>query len=107
TFIGDSSFYHVGIPALINTVFNQSNPLVIIMNNEITAMTGHQPHPGAENDNPLVKLEDLVKACGVKNLKIIDPIHQKEFIAAVKDFVNKKEVSVIIARRSCKFVKKH
>jgi indolepyruvate ferredoxin oxidoreductase alpha subunit len=107
TFIGDSSFYHVGIPALINTVFNQSNPLVIIMNNDTTAMTGHQPHPGAENDNPLVKIEDLVKACGVKNLKIIDPINQKEFIAAVKDFVNKKEVSVIIARRPCKFVKKH
>jgi indolepyruvate ferredoxin oxidoreductase alpha subunit len=107
TFIGDSSFYHVGIPALINTVFNQSNPLVIIMNNEITAMTGHQPHPGARNDNPLIKIEDLVKACGVKNLKIIDPINQKEFISAVKDFVNKKEVSVIIARRPCKFVKKH
>ena len=107
TFIGDSSFYHVGIPALINTVFNQSNPLVIIMNNEITAMTGHQPHPGAKNDNPLIKIEDLVKACGVKNLKIIDPINQKEFIAAVKDFVKKKEVSVIIARRPCKFVRKH
>jgi indolepyruvate ferredoxin oxidoreductase alpha subunit len=107
TFIGDSSFYHAGIPALINTVFNQSNPLVIIMNNDITAMTGHQPHPGVEDGAPIVKIEDLVKACGVKNLKIIDPINQKEFIKTVKDFVNKKEVSVIIARRPCIFVKKH
>ncbi|MCK4355040.1 indolepyruvate ferredoxin oxidoreductase subunit alpha [Candidatus Parcubacteria bacterium] len=107
TFIGDSSFYHAGIPALINTVFNQSNPLVIIMNNDITAMTGHQPHPGVEDGAPIVKIEDLVKACGVKNLKIIDPVNQKEFIKTVKDFVNKKEVSVIIARRPCVFVKKH
>ena len=107
TFIGDSSFYHVGIPALINTVFNESNPLVIIMNNEITAMTGQQPHPGAENNHPKIKIEDLVRACRVKNLKIIDPINQKEFISAIKSFVNKKEVSVIIARRPCKFVKKH
>ncbi len=107
TFIGDSSFYHAGIPALINTVFNQSNPLVIIMNNGITAMTGHQPHPGVKDGAPIVKLEDLVRACGVKNLKVIDPINQEEFIKTVKDFVNKKDVSVIIARRPCVFVKKH
>ncbi|MDI6602680.1 MAG: thiamine pyrophosphate-dependent enzyme [Patescibacteria group bacterium] len=46
TFIGDSTFFHAGIPALINTVFNKSNPLIIILDNGTTAMTGHQPHPG-------------------------------------------------------------
>jgi len=102
TFIGDGTFFHAGIPALINTIYNRSNPLIIILDNGTTAMTGHQPHPGAppKGSTPL-KIENVVKGCGVKNLKIIDPINQKEFIDAVKEFLNKKEVSVIIARRPC------
>jgi indolepyruvate ferredoxin oxidoreductase alpha subunit len=105
TFIGDATFFHAGIPALINTVFNKSNPLIIILDNQTTAMTGHQPHPGAPEDKNPIKIENIVKACGVKNLKAIDPINQKEFTDTVKKFLNKKEVSVIIARRPCKFVK--
>jgi len=105
TFIGDSTFFHAGIPALINTVFNKSNPLIIVMENRTTAMTGHQPHPGAPAKPDGIKIENIVKSCGVKNLKVIDPIKQKEFINTVKKFLNKKEVSVIIARRPCKFVK--
>jgi indolepyruvate ferredoxin oxidoreductase alpha subunit len=105
--IGDGSFYHAGIPALINAVSNQSNPLIVVMDNSITAMTGHQPNPGVKIESaPIIKIEDIIKACGVKNLKIIDPIKQKEFIDTVKSFLTKKEVSVIIARRPCKFVKK-
>ncbi len=105
TFIGDSTFFHAGIPALINTVFNKSNPLIIILDNQTTAMTGHQPHPGAPKDKNPIKIEDIVKACGVKNLKVIDPINQKEFTNTVKEFLNKNEVSVIVARRPCKFVR--
>lgn len=101
TLIGDSTFFHAGIPPLINTVFNKSNPLVIIMNNETTAMTGHQPFPGSAG----IKIEEIVKACGVKNLKIIDPANQKEFIETIKSFLNKKEVSVIVAKRPCVFIK--
>lgn len=95
-FIGDSTFFHAGIPALINAVANESNPLIIIMDNSITAMTGQQPNPGRK-----VKIEEIIKACGVKHLKIVDPLQQKEFIETVKDFVNKKEVAVIISRRPC------
>jgi len=105
-FIGDSTFFHAGIPALINTVFNKSNPLIIILNNQTTAMTGHQPHPGAPAEPNGVKIEEIVKACGVKNLKIIDPINQEEFINTIKEFLNKEEVSVIIARRPCIWIKK-
>ncbi len=101
-FIGDSTFFHAGIPPLINTVFNKSNPLVIVLDNQTTAMTGHQPHPGIKG----LKIENIVRALGIKNLKIIDPVDQTEFIKTVKEFVNKKEVSVIIARHPCKFVKK-
>jgi len=105
TFIGDSSFFHAGIPALINTVFNKSNPLIIILDNQTTAMTGHQPHPGAPTVPNGIKIENIVSACGVKNLAIIDPIEQEKFIEKIKEFLNKEEVSVIIARRPCIFVK--
>ncbi len=106
TFIGDSTFFHAGIPALINTVFNKSNPLIIILNNQTTAMTGHQPHPGAPFQPNGIKIEEIVKSCGVKNLKIIDPINQEEFIQTIKEFLEKKEVSVIIVRKPCIQIKK-
>jgi len=105
TFIGDSTFFHAGIPALINTVFNKSNPLIIILDNQTTAMTGHQPHPGAPATPNGIKIGDIVLACGVKNLKVIDQENQEEFIKAVKEFLTKDEVSVIIARHPCLFVK--
>jgi len=110
-FIGDSTFFHAGIPALLNTVYNQSDPLIIIMDNRITAMTGHQPNPGMEktgmgDPSPKIKIEDIVKACGVKHVKTIDPVDVKEMEKTVKDFVNKKEVSVIVARRMCALLAK-
>ncbi|MBZ9578453.1 indolepyruvate ferredoxin oxidoreductase subunit alpha [Patescibacteria group bacterium] len=110
TFIGDSSFFHAGIPALINAVVNKSNPLIIILDNRTTAMTGHQPHPGVGKTGMgektrAIKIEDIVQACGVKYFKVIDPINQKEFIKTIKDFLKKKEVSVIVSKRPCLFVK--
>jgi indolepyruvate ferredoxin oxidoreductase alpha subunit len=105
-FVGDSSFFHAGIPALINTVFNQSNPLIIIMDNRTTAMTGHQPHPGV-GDGKAINIEDVVRACGIKNVKVIDQVeNQKEFEEAVKEFLEKDEVSVIIAKHICALLEK-
>jgi indolepyruvate ferredoxin oxidoreductase alpha subunit len=105
-FVGDSSFFHAGIPALINTVFNQSNPLIIIMDNRTTAMTGHQPHPGV-GDGRAINIEDIVKACGIKNVKVVDQVeNQKEFEEALKEFLEKDEVSVIIARHTCALLEK-
>lgn len=110
TFVGDSSFFHASIPALINAVFNKSSPLIIILDNRTTAMTGHQPNPGVGKTGmgdtaPEIKIEDIVRACGVKNLKVVDQQNVKEFEETVKDFLEKEEVSVIIARHPCKFVK--
>jgi len=102
SFVGDSSFFHSGIPALINTVYNKSNPLIIILNNDTTAMTGHQPYPG----DAQISIENIVRACGVKNVKAIDPSNQAEFIQTVKEFAAAPEVSVIIAKHPCIFVKK-
>ncbi len=106
TFVGDSSFFHAGIPALINTVFNKSNPLIIILENQTTAMTGHQPHPGAPATPNGINIENIVRACGVKYVKTVDQINQEEFSQTVKEFLEKDEVSVIIARRPCIFVAK-
>ncbi len=106
-FIGDSTFFHAGIPALINAVHNGSDILTIIMDNRITAMTGHQPYPGIEMTGKKTKgkaidLEKLVKALGAENVSKIDPARDiDKFEAKVKEFINKKGVSVIIARHPC------
>ena len=69
-------------------------------------MTGHQPHPGAPAGNGKIKIEEVVKALGVKNMKVIDPGNQEELVSTIKNFISKDEVSVIISRRPCVFVKK-
>jgi len=104
TFIGDSSFFHSGLPPLINAVFNKSNPLVIILNNETTAMTGHQPHPVSAGIVTDIKIENIVRACGVKYVKTIDQVNQDEFAQTVTEFLEKDEISVIVAAHPCKFV---
>ena len=108
-FIGDSTFFHAGIPGLINMVYNKSNPLVIVLDNRITAMTGHQPHPGTGltgmgETTKAVKIEDVARACGVENVKVIDPFNIKEMSAAIKEFLTKDKVSVIVAKRLCQLL---
>jgi indolepyruvate ferredoxin oxidoreductase alpha subunit len=109
--IGDSTFFHAGIPALINTVFNKSNPLIIILDNGTTAMTGHQPHPGMGKtgmgeETEAIKIENIVQACGVKNWKVIDPQNFQEMVSTIKEFLEKEGVLVIIARRICALLAK-
>jgi len=108
-FIGDSTFFHAGIPALINMVFNKSNTLVIILDNRYTSMTGHQPHPGTGitgfgEETKAIKIEDLVKACGIENVKVIDPFNVNEMVLAIKEFLMKDGVCVIIAKRECQLM---
>ncbi len=106
TLMGDGTFFHAGIPALINTVYNNSNPLILILDNRITAMTGHQTNPGMGKnamgeDAKELKIEDIVRACGVENVKVIDPINTTELEGAIKDFLIKDKVSVIVCKRIC------
>jgi len=105
-YVGDSTFFHAGIPALINMVFNKSNVLVVALDNRITAMTGFQPHPGTGKTGmgepaEQIKIEDIARACGVKNVKVVDPYNIKEMMSTVKEFLEKNEVSVIVAKRQC------
>ncbi len=109
--IGDGTFFHAGIPGLINAVYNKSSPLIIILDNRITAMTGHQQNPGM-GQNAMgelaeeLKIEEIVKSCGVKHIKLFDPINAKELEDTVKEFLAKDEVSVIICKRICALLEK-
>ncbi len=109
--IGDGTFFHAGIPALINAVYNKSNLLVFVLDNRITAMTGLQQNPGMGKNGmgeeaPMLKIEEIAASCGVKNIKVIDPVNFRELSDLIKDFLNKEGVSVIISRRICALLEK-
>jgi indolepyruvate ferredoxin oxidoreductase, alpha subunit len=109
--IGDSTFLHTGVPALISAVYNRANILVIIMDNSSTAMTGHQPTPltgvtaKGESSRTIV-LEDLCRACGATSVEVIDPMHQESTEIILREKLDSDGVNVIIARRPCILTKK-
>ena len=109
--IGDSTFLHSGVTGLINAVYNRSGITLLILDNSTTGMTGHQQHPATGKDlqgnpAPIVLLDELVKACGVNDLQIVDAYDVKGVEAAVKAAIASDEVSVIIAQRPCALLDK-
>jgi indolepyruvate ferredoxin oxidoreductase alpha subunit len=108
-FIGDSTFFHAGIPGLVNAVSNGHSFLLVILENGTTAMTGHQPHPGVEltaqgKIEPKVSLEKLVRGCGVNRVATINPLQIKKSLQVIEDFkskMNETGVSVIISKSPC------
>ena len=108
--IGDSTFIHSGITGLIDIVYNKGINTVIILDNSITGMTGHQQNPTTgktiylEETVP-VNLITLAEAVGVKSIRVCDPFDVKAFEAVVKEEVAKDEPSVIIAQRPCALLK--
>jgi len=104
--IGDSTFFHAGLPGLVNAVHTQANLTLFILDNGATGMTGLQPHPGTETscgEHPAKKIdiEKIVKAIGVEDVKVVDSYNIKEAITATKESMAFVGVSVIISRRSC------
>ncbi|MCM8818093.1 MAG: indolepyruvate ferredoxin oxidoreductase subunit alpha [Candidatus Omnitrophica bacterium] len=104
--IGDSTFFHAGIPGLINSVYNNSNQFIAILDNRTTAMTGHQPHPGtgrtAKGEKTIeIDLKKLVESCGVKNVIEVDPYKIKDTIEEIKKIKDEVGVKVIIFKREC------
>ncbi len=109
--IGDSTFIHSGITGLIDLVCNKGVGTVIILDNSITGMTGHQENPATGfnirgEKTPQVDLVALAKAVGVKNVAVADPFDIKEFERIVKEETQKEEPSVIIAQRPCALLKR-
>jgi len=106
SFMGDSTFFHAGIPPVVNAVHHNHNVVITVLDNRTTAMTGHQPHPGTPFDGmgrpaKLIKVEDVVKGCGVEHIEIVDPNKIKETTAAFKRALEFKGPSVVISKSPC------
>ena len=102
--IGDSTFMHSGITGLVNMAYNESNATVIIVDNSITGMTGHQQNPTTGfnlKGDPCAKidLETLCRAVGIRRVRVIDPYDLKQCDEVIKEELSANEPSVIISRR--------
>jgi indolepyruvate ferredoxin oxidoreductase, alpha subunit len=104
-FLGDSTFFHAGLPGIVNAVFNRHNLTLIMMENGTTAMTGHQDHPGSgRNFNDMtdkIPLRQALEGLGVKNIREIDTYSQEKLTGMVKEALGEEGFKVIIARHPC------
>ncbi|MFX1576800.1 MAG: thiamine pyrophosphate-dependent enzyme, partial [Promethearchaeota archaeon] len=104
--IGDSTLFHAGLPALVNIAYSKSNAAICILDNEATAMTGFQPHPGtginAEGKTaPKIDVEKLLQGIGIANVSVVDPFNLKVATDTVYKAITSKGSHVIIFRRAC------
>ena len=111
-FVGDSTFFHSGMTGLVNAVYNKTNMVMVILDNRITAMTGHQQNPGTGKTlmgevTEMVDIEAIVKAVGIKeqNIRVIDPYNLDQTKKAVKDAHDATEPFVIITKQPCALIK--
>jgi len=109
--LGDSTFFHSGIPALINAVYNNNEMLIVILDNRSTSMTGFQDNPGtgitiSKESGTRVILEDLVKGCGVKpeNIWVEDSNNINKVMEKLEEAVNTNGVRVFISRHTCSLI---
>lgn len=105
-FIGDSTFFHTGIAGVINAVYNETDIVIIVLDNSTTAMTGHQPHPGTGTTmmgtiSEKISISNVLKALGIKHVVTKDPFNLEESIAAVKEAAAFKGISAVIFKSPC------
>ncbi|MGM0409955.1 MAG: indolepyruvate ferredoxin oxidoreductase subunit alpha [Bacillota bacterium] len=108
--IGDSTFMHSGITALLDIVYNKGASTIVILDNRITAMTGHQENPTTGKtlmgeDTVKIDLAELSKALGVNSVEVVDPYDLSETKETIEAELEKDEISVIVARRECALLK--
>ncbi len=104
--IGDSTFLHSGITGIIDAVYNDAKITVVILDNGTTAMTGHQDHPGSGisaqgQSTKSVDVAEVVRGCGVKNVKLVDAFNVKEIRSTIRAALDKPELSVVVVRGKC------
>jgi len=104
--VGDSTFFHTGIPALVNVVYNQAAVVTVILDNRITGMTGHQENPGTGvtlqgQRTVQIEFEPLVKALGIRHVKTVEAFEMDEIEATLKEYLKLDEPSVLITREPC------
>lgn len=104
--IGDSTFFHAAIPGLVNAVYNNSKIVVAVLDNQTTAMTGHQPHPGTgmtgmQIPSEKILIEKVAEGCGVKNVKVVNPFETKKVAEALREAKEHVGPSVVVLRSPC------
>ncbi len=109
--LGDSTFMHSGLTGLVNVAYNKGNTITIILDNSITAMTGHQQNPttglNAKGEAALkIDLESICRGCGIERIHVLDPFDLKECRRVLKEEMASDEPSVIITRRPCMLIDK-
>lgn len=105
-FIGDSTFFHAGLPGLINAVYNQAAIVVVVLDNRTTAMTGHQPHPGTGRtatggETTVVDIASLARACGVTYVREVDPFDTDTALAAASEALHHSGPAVVVMKSPC------
>ncbi|MGC8644955.1 MAG: indolepyruvate ferredoxin oxidoreductase subunit alpha [Thermoplasmata archaeon] len=100
-FMGDSTFFHAGIPALVNAYHNRHSILLVILDNSTTAMTGGQPTPETSDGFRGVDIEKVVRGIGIKDVFTIDPYDLRTSLETFKKALDSEDVAVVISRREC------
>jgi indolepyruvate ferredoxin oxidoreductase, alpha subunit len=100
--VGDSTFFHSGIPPLLNAVFNKTKAVFVILDNSATSMTGFQPHPGAPGSGQeAVKIEEVARACGVKFVEVVNCFDLKQTVDVLERAVRFEGPAVVVSRGMC------
>jgi indolepyruvate ferredoxin oxidoreductase alpha subunit len=104
--IGDSTFFHMGLPGLVNTVYNRGNGITIVVDNRTTGMTGHQDHPGTGKTlmGQSTRELDVVQVCkglGVEKVHVLDPYKIRENRNRFRQILSEPGPAVIVSRRPC------
>lgn len=104
-FLGDSTFFHAGIPGVVNALFNNHRLTLIVMDNGTTAMTGHQDHPGSGKNfngpSERIPIRQVLEGLGVKDIAEVDTYSQKSLTEAVEKALDAPGFSVVIAKHPC------
>ena len=106
SFMGDSTFFHSGIPPVVNAAHHNHDVVLTVLDNRTTAMTGHQPHPGTEFDGmgrPAKKIfvEEVCKGCGIEKVEITDPNDIKKTTKIFKEALDYKGPAVVVSKSPC------
>ena len=104
--VGDSTFFHSGITGLLDAVYNKGSATFVVVDNRITARTGHQDHPGTGvtllgETTKAASIEGIARACGVERIRVVNPYDQAATVAALREEIAAPEPSLVISRAPC------
>ncbi len=104
--VGDSTFFHTGIAGMLNAIYNSSDTTIIVLDNRVTAMTGHQPNPSTgwtavEEKSDIMSIEDIAEAAGADYVDVVDSYQSEDVEKSIQKAVDTEGVSVVVARQPC------